>query len=112
VFSIEFKVADISTPLAGGGQSSTGHTWFVLRDSVAGTALSYGFAPAVHGAAFGPSKVYDDDDSNYLQTLSTRLLTLSEAQYLQINLSETNVSNEIRLAVTTDSRIAVLTSYG
>ena len=64
-YSITVKVAAAGTPTAQGAPSLVGHMWYTLTDAN-GTSYDYGWAPANHGTADGPGRVYTDDSSNYM----------------------------------------------
>ena len=82
-FSITIKIAEAGTALASGGNSLVGHTWFVLN-SVEFGPTSFGFAPAVHGEAFGQGKVYTSDDVEYQTTSYSRTIELTDKQYREV----------------------------
>lgn len=78
--AVTVHIASRGTPLAEGGESAVGHMWYELHDSN-GNSSSYGFAPAVHGEAFGPGKVYRNDTDNYLDRAHMRTFEISQAQF-------------------------------
>jgi hypothetical protein len=78
-YSVSIFVAAPGTPLKGGGASAAGHVYYAVSDGSAQD--SYGFAPAAHGAASGPGKVYRTDLDDYQAPFYTRTMEISKDQY-------------------------------
>ena len=76
-------VAPRGTPLLAGGTSAVGHMYYTLTDGN-GTTYSYGFAPAAHGEAFGPGRVYTNDSTNYQGFAYQREIPISESQFQSV----------------------------
>ena len=76
-------IAPRGTPLADGGTSQVGHMYYTLTDSN-GVTYSYGFAPAVHGEAFGAGRVYTNDSVNYQGYQYKRDIPISESQFQSV----------------------------
>lgn len=62
-------VAEAGAPLSNGEPSLTGHMWVTLTDEY-GNQSSYGFAPKTDKDPWGPGKVYDTDESHYIDSPS------------------------------------------
>lgn len=80
--TVTMFVAAPGTPLKSGGTSAAGHVYYVISDGE--EKISYGFAPAEHGASSGPGKVYLKDEGNYLNPLYQRKLEITELQYKKL----------------------------
>ena len=76
-------IAPRGTPLADGGISQVGHMYYTLTDSN-GITYTYGFAPAVHGEAFGAGRVYTNDSTNYQGYQYKRDIPISESQFQSV----------------------------
>src|SRR5689334_14104819 len=75
--TVSINISTRGTGLNTGGASAVGHMWYKLG----GESKSYGFAPAVHGEAFGPGEVYFNDSENYQSTEISLTVNISQAQY-------------------------------
>lgn len=80
--TVTMFVAAPGTPLKSGGTSAAGHVYYVISDGE--EKISYGFAPAEHGASSGPGKVYLKDEGNYLNPFYQRKLEITELQYKKL----------------------------
>jgi Ca2+-binding RTX toxin-like protein len=76
-------VAPRGTPLLAGGTSAVGHMYYTLTDGNS-TTYSYGFAPTVHGEAFGSGTVYTNDSTNYQGFAYQREIPISESQFQNV----------------------------
>lgn len=81
-YTMTIYVAAPGTPLQEGGTSLAGHVYYTI--SAGHAELSYGFAPATHGASSGPGKVFKDDAVNYQNPLYARTMEVSGEQYLKL----------------------------
>lgn len=64
------------------GSSAAGHMWYAIDDGI--TQNSYGFQPALHGAASGPGKVVISDTTAYQNPYYSRTLEITEDQYKKL----------------------------
>ena len=81
-YTVTIYVAAPGTPLKEGGTSLAGHVYYTI--SAGQGELSYGFAPATHGASSGPGEVSDGDLARYQRPLYSRTMEVSQAQYQKL----------------------------
>lgn len=81
-YTVTIYVAAPGTPLQDGGTSLAGHVYYTI--SAGHEDLSFGFAPATHGASSGPGKVFEDDLERYQRPLYSRTMEVSGEQYLKL----------------------------
>ena len=81
-YTVTIYVAAPGTPMQDGKTSLAGHVYYTI--SAGHEDLSFGFAPATHGASSGPGKVFEDDLERYQRPLYSRTMEVSGEQHLKL----------------------------
>lgn len=86
--TLTINITGRGTPVANDGTgnpgaSVLGHMWYSLDDGN-GSKRSYGFAPIKHGDPWGPGKVYNNDDSNYLSSDYSVTVEITTEQFIAL----------------------------
>lgn len=81
-WTVTIKIANIGTPLSGGGYSRAGHMWYELSDGN-GESQSFGFGPkdGVDGRFGVPGDVKRGDNKEYSWANYSRTFSITEGQY-------------------------------
>lgn len=81
--AVTIYIAHTLTSLSTGGYSKTGHIWIGVTDSN-GQTQHFGFAPVAHSDAYGPGKIFRDDNVTYNVFHYTRTIQITDDQYNRI----------------------------